>query len=80
MRFSTRSPSEGYDPAIGIMHEATDGSAAFVFDLMEPYLPQVDHKILEFIKSHTFDPADFVIRQNGVCPLNPEMARYLLRW
>jgi CRISP-associated protein Cas1 len=29
--------SEGYDPTIGIMHEARNGSAAFVFDLMEPH-------------------------------------------
>src|SRR6516165_602658 len=28
--------SDGYDPTIGIMHEGSDGSAAFVFDLMEP--------------------------------------------
>ena len=67
--------SEGYDPTIGIMHEPNSGSAAFVFDLMEPYRPQVDRKIMEFIKGHVFDPADFTIRSDGVCRLNPEMAR-----
>lgn len=69
--------AEGYDPTIGIMHEGSDGSAAFVFDLMEPHRPQVDRKILEFLKGHVFDPADFVIRSDGVSRLNPEMARHV---
>ena len=56
------------------MHEGRDGSSAFIFDLMEPFRPLVDRKVLEFIKGHTFDPADFVIRSDGVCRLNPEMA------
>jgi CRISPR-associated protein Cas1 len=67
--------TEGYDPTIGIMHEARDGSSAFIFDLMEPERPVTDRKVLEFIKGHIFDPADFVIRTDGVCKLNPGMAR-----
>lgn len=31
-----------------------------VFDLMEPERPAADRKVLEFIKGHVFDPADFV--------------------
>jgi CRISPR-associated endonuclease Cas1 len=69
--------AEGYDPTIGIMHEPNAGSAAFVFDLMEPHRPLVDRATLEFIKGHVFDPADFVIRSDGVCRLNPEMTRYV---
>jgi CRISP-associated protein Cas1 len=67
--------AEGYDPTIGIMHEARDGSSALIFDLMEPERPAIDRKVLEFIIGHVFDPADFVIRLDGVCRLNPEMAR-----
>ena len=67
--------SDGYDPTIGIMHEGSDGSSKFVFDLMEPERPRVDRVVLEFVKSTVFDPADFVIRSDGVCRLNPEMAR-----
>ena len=67
--------AEGYDPTIGIMHESGNGAPAFVFDLMEPHRSTVDRKILEFVKGHIFDPADFVTRSNGVCLLNPEMAR-----
>ena len=67
--------AEGYDPTIGIMHECNNGSAAFIFDLMEPFRPMVDRNVLEFIRGHVFDPADFVIRSDGVCRLNPEMTR-----
>jgi CRISPR-associated endonuclease Cas1 len=66
---------EGYDPTIGIIHEGNDGSAAFIFDLMEPRRPLVDRAVLQFVKGHVFDPADFAIRSDGVCRLNPEMAR-----
>ncbi len=70
--------SEGYDPTIGIMHEGSDGSSKFIFDLMEPERPRVDRAVLDFVKGHVFDPADFVIRTDGVCRLNPEMARMVV--
>jgi CRISPR associated protein Cas1 len=70
--------SDGYDPRIGIMHEGSDGSSKFIFDLMEPDRPKVDRAVLEFVKGHVFDPADFVIRSDGVCRLNPEMARMVV--
>jgi CRISPR-associated protein Cas1 len=71
--------AEGYDPTIGIMHEGNNGSSAFIFDLMEPFRPLVDRKVLDFIQGHVFDPADFVIRSDGVCRLNPEMARRVVQ-
>jgi CRISP-associated protein Cas1 len=36
---------------------------------------KVDRAVLDFIKGHVFDPADFVIRTDGVVRLNPELAR-----
>jgi CRISPR-associated protein Cas1 len=72
--------SDGYDPTIGIMHEGRDGSSKFIFDLMEPERPRVDRAVLDFVKGHVFDPADFVIRTDGVCRLNPEMARMVVAW
>jgi hypothetical protein len=45
---------------------------------MEPERPRVDRKVLDFVKSNVFDPADFVIRSDGVCRLNPEMARMVV--
>ena len=67
--------AEGYDPTIGVMHEGSDGSSKFIFDLMEPERPKVDRAVFDFVKTHVFDPADFTIRSDGVCRLNPEMAR-----
>jgi CRISPR-associated protein Cas1 len=69
--------SDGYDPTIGIMHEGRDGSSKFIFDLMEPERPRVDRAVLDFVKGHVFDSTDFIIRTDGVCRLNPEMARYV---
>jgi CRISP-associated protein Cas1 len=42
---------------------------------MELERPKVDRAVLDFVKGHVFDPADFVIRTDSVCRLNPEMAR-----
>lgn len=71
--------AEGYDPTAGIMHESRPGSPAFLFDLMEPGRAQVDRKILDLIKVQEFDPADFVVRSDGVCRLNPEMAKRIVQ-
>jgi CRISPR-associated endonuclease Cas1 len=70
--------AEGYDPTIGVMHEGSNGSSKFIFDLMEPERPKIDRKVLDFVKSNVFDAADFVIRADGVCRLNPEMARMVV--
>jgi CRISPR-associated endonuclease Cas1 len=67
--------SEGFDPNLGIMHETREGSSAFVFDMMEPERPKVDRAVLEFVKANALHAADFTIRADGVCRLNPEMAR-----
>jgi CRISP-associated protein Cas1 len=45
---------------------------------MEPERPKIDRTVLDFVKGHVFDPADFVIRADGVCRLNPEMARMVV--
>jgi CRISPR/Cas system-associated endonuclease Cas1 len=69
----------GYDPMIGYLHSYDKDRAALVFDLMEPLRPVVDHVVLDFIHAETFDPADFTIRRDGVCRLNPELTSALIR-
>jgi CRISP-associated protein Cas1 len=59
-------------PMLEITHHERNGSPAFV---LEPERPKVDRAVLDFVKCHVLDPADFVIRSDGVCRLNPEMAR-----
>ena len=69
----------GLDPTIGILHGTARGQHGLVFDLMEPLRPIVDHKVLEFVQAHTFQPGDFTLANNGICRLNPELARNVVR-
>lgn len=69
----------GLDPTIGVLHSGRRGRSDFVLDLMEPLRPIVDRNVLHFLQAHTFHPADFIIRSDGVCRLNPEMARHVTR-
>jgi CRISP-associated protein Cas1 len=44
----------------------------------EPERPKVDRAVLDFVKGQIFGPADFIIRTDGVCRLNPQMARIVV--
>jgi CRISPR-associated protein Cas1 len=68
----------GYDPTIGFIHSYGEDRAALVLDLMEPLRPVVDRIALGLIRSEPFNPADFTIRGDGVCRLNPELAKALV--
>ena len=50
-------------------------SPAFALDHMEPMRPVVDRAVLQLINETTFTGADFVIQNDGVCRMNPELAR-----
>ena len=64
----------GLDPSIGYLHVCQPGRQAFVYDLMEPYRPEVDREMLEFVRVEVFMPRDFVIDAKGVCRLHPDLA------
>ena len=69
---------EGYDPTMGIMHEkkALRGiNPGFALDHMEPMRPVVDRAVLQLIATMTFTGAGFSIQHDGVCRMNPELAR-----
>jgi CRISPR-associated endonuclease Cas1 len=72
--------SAGYDPTIGILHTGRRGRPDFVLDLMEPLRPIVDRNVLELVQTHTFHPADFTIRSDGVSRINPEMAKNIVHF
>jgi CRISPR-associated endonuclease Cas1 len=65
----------GLDPTIGYMHSQHGGRSAFVLDLMEPLRPTVDRVMLGFVQNHLLSPADFILRDDGVCRLAPQLAR-----
>jgi CRISPR-associated protein Cas1 len=70
--------AEGYDPTIGIMHDRENDRGnypAFALDRMEPMRPVVDRAILSLVATTTFTGSDFLIQPDGVCRLNPELAR-----
>ena len=70
--------AEGYDPTIGILHgrESERGAyPAFALDHMEPMRPVVDRAVLALVRTTAFTGADFSIQSDGVCRLNPELAR-----
>jgi CRISPR-associated protein Cas1 len=69
----------GFDPTIGFLHSGRRGRSDFVLDLMEPLRPIVDRRVLEFVQAHAFHPTDFMLRSDGVCRLNPQMARHVVR-
>jgi CRISP-associated protein Cas1 len=64
---------------IGILHGNARGQSGLVYDLMEPLRPIMDRKTLEFVQSRTFHVADFTLSNTGLCRLNLELARNLVR-
>jgi hypothetical protein len=39
----------------------------------------LDRKVVEFVQTRAFNPADFVLASNGNCRLNPGLARNVVR-
>ena len=71
--------ASGLDSAIGYLHGNYRGKQPLVYDLMEPMRPIVDRRLLEFAQRETFEPGDFVLLDDGICRLNPQLARNVVR-
>ncbi len=73
--------ADGSDPMIGILHDqrhyAKQRTPSFALDLMEPLRPVVDRAVLRLIREETFTGGDFQLQSDGVCRLNPELARQI---
>jgi CRISPR-associated protein Cas1 len=70
---------QGLDPTIGYLHARHPDRMALLYDLMEPFRPKVDERVLGMLQSHVFYPTDFLIDQRGVCRLHPQIARVIAR-
>jgi CRISPR/Cas system-associated endonuclease Cas1 len=68
----------GFDPRIGFLHGTYQDKHGLVYDLMEPLRPLVDARVLKFIQKCTFTPGDFTITNQGICRLNPQLARHVV--
>lgn len=73
--------AEGYDPNLGIMHQKSRRNPRhdYVLDVMEPMRPVVDRAVLELIATETFTGNDFQLQADGVCRLNPQLARRVVQ-
>lgn len=70
----------GLDPMIGFFHGSRPlGKTALVYDLMEPLRPIVDRALLQFVQRTTFSPFDFSLTPSGICRLNPQLARNIVK-
>lgn len=74
-----RAVREGYDPTIGIMHQSTREGPCYIHDLIEPVRPSLDRAVLSFAREQELHAADFVIRPDGACRLNPQLARRIVQ-
>lgn len=69
----------GLDPDISFLHSRKLRRPGLVFDLMEPLRPIADRIVLEIIQTETFHPTDFQLRRDGVCRLNPALAKVIAK-
>ena len=73
--------AHGYDPNIGVIYQKSHRSKRhdYVLDLMEPLRPEVDRAILQLVHTETFAANDFQLQADGVCRLNPQLARRVVQ-
>ena len=75
--------AEGYDPTIGIVHDARKRdrgrTPAYALDIMEPERPVVDRKVLTLLQSDALHPADFTLSTKGTCRVGLELARLIVQ-
>ena len=70
--------TEGLDPTIGLSHSVGKNRDALVLDRMEPLRPVVDRAVIGMIIEDKLLPGDFTITSEGLCRLNPQMAKGLI--
>jgi CRISP-associated protein Cas1 len=73
-----RVAAAGLDPYMGYFHAPWRERQGLVLDLMEPVRPVVDRAVLGFAQSHAFSAGDVTLRDDGVCRLNPQLARLMV--
>ena len=71
----------GFDPLAGFLHRPRVDKLerqGLVLDIMEPFRPEVDRRVLTLIRGQKLTSADFTLTPNGTCRLHPQLARRLV--
>src|ERR1700722_3728270 len=58
-----------------VVHHAPTTVSQNLFSIGWSGTTKLAHPVLDFVKGRVFDPANFVIRTDGVCRLKSDMAR-----
>lgn len=63
---------------IFISHSAEKYQDALVLDRMEPFRPVIDQALLRIVLNELVYAGDFTITCEGLCRLNPQLARKMV--
>jgi CRISPR-associated protein Cas1 len=69
---------QGFDVACGWLHADNTYRDSLVYDLMEPYRPVIDEKVIGLVKSAKFTYGDFVTTKEGQVRLHPALAKFVV--
>jgi CRISPR-associated protein Cas1 len=68
----------GFDVACGWLHADKEYRDSLVYDLMEPYRPLIDEKVIELVTNAKFTYGDFVTTKEGQVRLHPALAKFVV--
>ena len=67
----------GFDSTAGFLHADAKGRHSLAYDALELVRADIDARILPWVASHTWKPADFPVTPEGVVRLQPTLAGYV---
>jgi CRISPR-associated endonuclease Cas1 len=68
----------GFDVACGWLHSDKEYRDNLVYDLMEPYRPDIDQKVIGLVTGTKFTYGDFVTTKEGQVRLHPALAKFVV--
>jgi CRISPR-associated protein Cas1 len=68
----------GFDVACGWLHADNEYRDSLIYDLMEPYRPIIDEKVIQLITGAKFTYGDFVTTKEGQVRLHPALAKFVV--
>jgi CRISPR-associated protein Cas1 len=69
---------KGFDLGCGWLHSDDRHRDTLVYDVMEPYRPVVDEKVIGLVTNARFTYGDFVTTKEGQVRLHPALAKFVV--